>query len=111
MRNKKKIKRSCKQKRKYSGKKKCHTRKIQVVENADTQEIICLNFAKGASHDFDLYKKSRLRLHKDIKQKVDKGYIGILGYHSNTDIPKKASKITLLPKKTKKKTGNLPKNE
>ena len=109
MRNKKKIKRSCKQKRKYSGKKKCHTRKIQVVENADTQEIICLNFAKGASHDFDLYKKSRLRLHKDIKQKVDKGYIGILGYHSNTDIPKKASKNHPLTKKDKKENRQFAK--
>ncbi len=41
VRNKLKIKRSSKQKRKYSGKKKAHTHKIQVVENADTKQIIC----------------------------------------------------------------------
>lgn len=83
-------------------KKRRHTRKIQIVENADTQEIISLNFANGASHDFDLYKKSKLKVHHQIKKKVDKGYVGILGYHPNTDIPKKSSKLCPLTKNDKK---------
>jgi len=102
VKNGQKIRRSSKQKRKYSGKKKRHTRKIQIVENADTQEIISLHFANGSSHDFDLYKKSKLKVHNQIKKKVDKGYVGILGYHSNTDIPKKSSKLHPLTKEDKK---------
>lgn len=73
VKNGKKIRRSSKQRRKYSGKKKRHTRKIQIVEDADTQEIISLNFANGAFHDFDLYKKSKLKVHNQIKKKLTKG--------------------------------------
>ena len=102
VKNGRKIRRSSKQKRKYSGKKKRHTRKIQIVENSDTQEIISLDFANGASHDFDLYKKSKLKVHNQIKKKVDKGYVGILAFHSNTEIPKKSSKLHPLTKDDKK---------
>jgi len=72
VKNGQKIRRSSKQKRKYSGKKKRHTRKVQIIENADTQEIIALNFANGASHDFDLYKKSKQKVHNQIKKKLTK---------------------------------------
>lgn len=102
VRNGQKIRCSSKQKRKYSGKKKRHTRKVQIVENAHTQEIISLNFANDASHDFDLYKKSELKIHRNIKLKVDKGYVGILAFHSNTEIPKKSSKLHPLTKSDKK---------
>jgi transposase len=43
-----------KQKKYYSGKKKCHTLKMQVVINQETKEIICLNFGPGHCHDFNL---------------------------------------------------------
>ena len=102
VKNGQKIRRSSKQKRKYSGKKKRHTRKIQIVENAHTQEIISLNFANGASHDFSSYKKSKLKVHNQTTKKVDKGYVGILAFHSNTEIPKKSSKLHPLTKNDKK---------
>lgn len=109
VRNRLKIKRSSKQKRKYSGKKKAHTHKIQVVENADTKQIICLHFATGSCHDFNLYKKSKLRVHPDIKQKVDKGYVGILKLHRNVDIPLKNTKLHKLTKEQKKNNRLLAK--
>lgn len=82
---------------------------MQIVQNADTQEIICLHFANGSCHDFDLYKKSKLKIHKRIKQKVDKAYVGILGYHRNTDIPKKSSKHHPLTKTDKKQNRQFAK--
>ena len=63
-----------KQRRIFSGKKICQTRKIQIVKNADTQEIISLNYANGASNDFDLYKKSKLKVHYQIKKKTVRRY-------------------------------------
>jgi hypothetical protein len=109
VKNKCKIKRSCKQKRKYSGKKKYHTNKVQIVENADNKQIISLDFGQGASHDFNVYKSSKLKVHPNIKQKVDKGYVGIIAYHANTDIPKKASKKYPLTKEDKKQNRKLAK--
>ena len=44
-----------KQKRYYSGKKKCHTLKTQLVINQETIEIICTAFGPGPCHDFNLF--------------------------------------------------------
>jgi hypothetical protein len=109
-RNKKTIKRSSKQKRKYSGKKKRHTHKIQLVIDADTKKIICIHFEKGACHDFKLYKKSKLRIHPNIKLKVDSGYQGVQKLHANTDKPIKASKKHQLNKIEKKQNRALAQN-
>jgi len=106
-RNKKSIKRSSKQKRKYSGKKKRHTNKIQVVIDADTKQIICIKVDKGACHDFKLYKKSKLKIHPNIKQKADSGYQGIQKLHENSDIPKKSTKKHKLTKEEKKANREL----
>ena len=51
------------QKQFYSGKKKQHTLKCQVVIDQATLEIICLNFSHGRTHDFQLFKASGVRFH------------------------------------------------
>ena len=80
-----------------------------MVEDADTKQIICLNFAQGSCHDFNLYKKSKLRVHTDIRQKVDKGYVGMLKIHQNVDIPLKNTKLHKLTKEQKKHNRTLAK--
>ncbi len=107
--NKKKVKRSCKQKRKYSGKKKCHTHKIQVVMDADTHKIICVHVEKGSCHDFNLYKKTQLHIHPNIKVKVDSGYQGTQKLHQNTDLPQKKSKKKPLSKTQKQQNRKFAK--
>lgn len=108
-RHKKSIKRSSKQRRKYSGKKKRHTHKIQLVIDANTKQIICIHFAKGSCHDFKLYKNSKLHIHPDIKQKTDSGYQGSKKIHPNTDNPIKGSKNHKLTKEEKKQNRELAK--
>jgi hypothetical protein len=49
------IERQKKQNRYYSGKKKCHTLKTQLVINQETREIICTAFKPGHCHDFNLF--------------------------------------------------------
>ncbi|MDZ7933898.1 MAG: IS5 family transposase [Emticicia sp.] len=107
IKNGKKIKRSSKQRRKYSGKKKRHTHKSQVIVNADTLEIICVSFANGSCHDFKLYKNSKIRINPSIKQKTDSGYQGLEKLHQNSDLPQKKTKKHKLDKEQKKKNRKL----
>lgn len=106
---KRKLKRSSKQRRYYSGNKKRHTLKTQVVVNAQTMKIICLQFGKGSSHDFTIYKNSKLLINKHIKQKTDLGYLGIKRLHTNTELPDKSSKKHKLTKEQKKQNRRLAK--
>lgn len=90
-----------KQKRYYSGKKKCHTLKTQLVINQETREIICTAFGKGSCHDFNLFKKSKTHFHPETNSLQDSGYQGIKDYHSNSYIPRKKpkkGKLSLLEK-------------
>jgi hypothetical protein len=97
------VSRSSRQRRKYSGKKKRHTHKIQVIMDADRKRIICVHVGKGSEHDFHLYKNSRLHIHPDIEQEVDSGYLGIRKLHSNSTLPFKNTKKHKLTKEQKKK--------
>ena len=82
-----------KQRKWYSGKKKRHTLKTQLIVNRKTAEIICTAYAEGSVHDFKLYEKSvGDRVRKDIKIQGDSGYQGILKLHQNSETPKKKPK-------------------
>ena len=51
-----------KQGRFYSGKRKCHTQKGQLVIQQSTNKILCVQVACGKTHDFALFKGSRQKL-------------------------------------------------
>ena len=55
-----------KQKKYYSGKQKYHTIKSQVLAKKNG-EIICTAFSKGKTHDFSLFKKSKMGMNKEIE--------------------------------------------
>jgi DDE superfamily endonuclease/Helix-turn-helix of DDE superfamily endonuclease len=89
------------QKKYYSGKKKYHTLKMQVVINQESKQIICLNFGPGHCHDFSLFKKSQVHFHPSTDSLQDSGYQGIKDYHFNSWTPKKKPKngnLSLLEK-------------
>jgi hypothetical protein len=81
-----------KQKQAYSGKKKQHTLKCQVLIDRDTLEIMCLHFGQGRTHDFKLFKASGLHVHPDTGMLGDSAYQGIARYLSNSYTPKKKPK-------------------
>ena len=58
----------------YSGKKKRHTIKTQIVAEKHTRKIICLHNSIGKQHDFKLFKNSRVFIHPTIKAQTDTGY-------------------------------------
>ncbi len=90
-----------KQKRHFSGKKKYHTQKAQVIVNLATLEIVATAFSEGKKHDFKLFKQSCQGMIPTITCLADSGYQGIVEIHNNSKIPKKKSKHHPLTKEEK----------
>lgn len=95
------------QKKYYSGKKKRHTIKLQIIINALTKAIICINVCSGNVHDFKLLKLSKYKFHGRLKILADSGYQGIKKLHSNSETPIKASKNHKLTPEEKAYNRNL----
>lgn len=89
-----------KQRKCYSGKKKQHTVKGQVVLDSNLR-IICTTVAMTNTHDFKLFKKSRLPIRKETLICVDTGYLGLANFHKNIEMPKKKTKLNPLTKEDK----------
>ena len=82
-----------KQKKYYSGKKKRHTIKTQLVIDLDSLLIQFFVQAPGSVHDFTVYKDSTgSAISPEVQVKVDSGYQGIAAYHTNSEVPFKKTK-------------------
>lgn len=80
----------------YSGKKKKHTIKIQLIIDEKTKEIVSIAFDAGSIHDFLLLKNTTKDLNELISFLGDSGYQGITNIFKNSMIPKKKSKYNPL---------------
>lgn len=61
----------------YSGKKKKHIIKIQLIIEEDTKKIVYVAFDKGSVHDFTLFKDSTQNIDKNVPMLADSGYQGL----------------------------------
>ena len=61
----------------YSGKKKRHTLKTQLLVSLLTGEIIALAFSNGKKHDFQLFKDSNIHVKAETVLEADTGYQGL----------------------------------
>src|SRR5215212_528890 len=86
----------------YSGKKKRHTIKTQLMVNNRGFILHKANHKKGHRHDYDIYKKSHVVTPKQVVNVVDLGYLGI-----EKDFPEQLSSI----QNRKKKNQELSKVE
>ena len=80
----------------YSGEKKKHTIKIQIIMDEITKKIVGIAFEKGSVHDFKLFKNSTENLDKMIAFLADNGYLGIQEIFIKSLTPKKKSKYNPL---------------
>lgn len=55
-------------------------------------KIITIAFAKGRTHDFRLFKESKLAIAENIHCLADAGYQGLMKLHTNSKTPYKSSK-------------------
>ena len=76
----------------YSGKKKYHTIKIQIIIEEDTKKIVHVAFDKGHVHDFTLFKESTEKLSELFKFLADSGYQGLEKIMPNSLTPKKKTR-------------------
>lgn len=98
-----------KQKAYYSGKKKRHTIKVQLVVCFLTLRILSVFCSKGSVHDFKILKKSKLVFHQFTKKLADSGYQGIAKIYANSEIPIKKKKNKELTPEEKAYNGQLSK--
>ena len=80
------------QKEYYSGKKKKHTLKIQIIIEEYTNKIISIAFEKGSVHDFSVFKETTKEMDKKTPFLADSGYQGIDKIFEHSTTPKKKSK-------------------
>lgn len=77
----------------YSGKKKKHTMKIQLIIEENFKRIVYVAFNKGSVHDFTLFKESTTNLDRKTNMLADSGYQGLDKILPKSLIPKKKSKF------------------
>lgn len=98
-----------KQKAHYSGKKKCHTQKAQVIIDQQSLKIIATAFSEGKKHDYRLFKESYSGIAPEIICLADSGYQGVAKLHGNSETPTKKSKKKPLTKQQKQSNRQLSK--
>jgi hypothetical protein len=86
----------------YSGKKKRHTVKNQIMVNKDGYILHKICHKKGRKHDYYIYKKNHPVTPKQVVNVVDLGYLGV-----EKDFPEQ---LSALPYK-KKKNQDLSQEE
>ena len=98
-----------KQKDSYSGKKKRHTQKAQVLIERASGRIVATAFAADKVHDFALFKESRTALPPQTECLADSGYLGLVKRHANSRLPHKRSQLHPLTEKQKAENRSLSK--
>ncbi len=81
-----------KQRQWYSGKKKRHTAKIQLIVCLFTLQILSVVCGKGRTHDFTLLKQCGLHLADALEKYADSGYQGLDKLVANAFTPIKKPK-------------------
>jgi hypothetical protein len=91
------------QKKYYSGKKKTHTRKNQLIILPNGADIVDINIGEpGPVSDFNLFKKQQQKFEPEPKFKGDKAYVG--GFQISTPHKKpKKQELTSAQKEDNKK--------
>lgn len=72
-----------------------------------TQTIVCVATCAGKTHDFALFKSSRLALAPHIELLGDSGYQGVAKLHSNSLTPHKKTKHNPLTPEQKQHNHDL----
>ena len=78
-----------------------------IVTDGQTGKILFVSEAKGAVHDFEMYKQSGLRLHEDILFVGDSGFAGIADIHLFSLLPFKKPKGGVLTEAQKEFNRSL----
>jgi hypothetical protein len=81
----------------YSGKKKRHSVKTQVMVSKNGTIIHKVDYKKGGRHDYDIYKKNHPITPKEVVNVFDLGYLGV-----EKDFPNQLSSLPNRKKRSMK---------
>ncbi|WP_342264869.1 transposase family protein [Spiroplasma endosymbiont of Clivina fossor] len=76
----------------FSGKKRQHSLKSQIIIDLFNNKIISVDFCYGSTHDYKLFLKSNTLINPKLELIADSGYQGLQNVHKNTLLPIKKSK-------------------
>lgn len=98
-----------KRKSHYSGKKKKHTVKTQILVNRGGLITHKSGYRRGRIHDYELWKRTHPSIPPDVEVGADSGYQGIRKDfpEMKSRIPKKSSKLKPLTRLEKKRNKDL----
>ena len=71
------------------------------------QTIVCAAVCEGKTHDFSLFKSSRLALLPSVELLGDSGYQGVHKVHLNSQTPHRKSKLHPLTTEQKQQNRDL----
>lgn len=74
---------------------------MKVIANLNTRKILTTAFANGHTHDFPLFKYSRVGISKHIGVLDDVGYQGLMEVHTNSQTPFKKTQLHPLTQEQK----------
>ena len=102
------------QRRYYSGTKKRHTIKVQLIIclktlQLKTLQILVVVCGTGRTHDFRLLKQARLKISRTLKTYADSGYQGIVKLYPNSVTPMKKPRNRELTQEEKRYNRELAK--
>ena len=69
--------------------------------------MICTSHGRGTTHDFALYKQSKLEVHESLELLADSGYQGLHKLHEKSRTPKKKPRSGKLGKEEKRANREL----
>ncbi len=75
--------------------------------NGRTRQVICTSHGRGTTHDFALYKQSKVKLSLDLEMLADSGYQGLDKLHAKSRTPTKKPKKGHLTKEQKRVNQEL----
>ena len=78
-----------------------------MIVEKKSKKILATHFSNGKTHDFELFKKCRLKISKRTRIDVDRGYKGIHKLHAKCRMPQKSSKYHPLSKTDMKKNKQI----
>ena len=81
--------------------------KSQGVVNGRTRQVICTAHGRGPTHDFALFKHSKLEPPASLELLADSGYEGLDKLHDKSRTPKKKPKKGQLTKEKKRANREL----
>lgn len=78
-----------------------------MIVNGANRQVLCTAHGRGPTHDFALYKRSRVKPHESLEVLADSGYQGLAKLHGKSRTPHKKPRKSELTDEQKQSNREL----